>query len=172
MRAPRAAGHVPEPGNNARGGRPGPLRSASPEQVSSGVCLQPRSKAPCRRLAKHSHGLRMRSAAVLGYALESFVDVWSSILVLYRFWDDKTEAEATRHRERLASFGISLTVRARIAHCTALSSFPMTCVPERGKGHSQLTKSTGGEGTPPLMASQHCALPDAKTAKRCVTASS
>ena len=54
----------------------------------------------------------MRSAAVLGYALESFVDVWSSILVLYRFWDDKTEAEATRHRERLASFGISLTVRA------------------------------------------------------------
>lgn len=49
---------------------------------------------------------------MLGYSLESFVDVWSSILVLYRFWDDKVEAEVTRQREKLASFGISLTVRA------------------------------------------------------------
>ena len=64
----------------------------------------------------------MRSAAVLGYALESFVDVWSSILVLYRFWDDKTEAEAMRHRERLASFGISLTVRARLQYALHLQS--------------------------------------------------
>ena len=52
-----------------------------------------------------------RSAAVLGYALESFVDVWSSVLVLYRFWDDRVEPEAARQRERRASFGISLTVR-------------------------------------------------------------
>jgi hypothetical protein len=54
----------------------------------------------------------LRSAAVLGYALESFVDVWSSVLVLYRFWDDRVEPEAARQRERRASFGISLTVRA------------------------------------------------------------
>ncbi|KAK9827652.1 hypothetical protein WJX81_004004 [Elliptochloris bilobata] len=51
----------------------------------------------------------LNSAAVLGFALESFVDVWSSVLVLYRFWDDKVEAEATRQRERLASLGISIT---------------------------------------------------------------
>ena len=52
------------------------------------------------------------SAAVLGYALESFVDVWSSILVLWRFWDDRSsEAPTTRcQREKLASFGISLSV--------------------------------------------------------------
>lgn len=57
-------------------------------------------------------GCHMRSAAVLGYALESFVDVWSSILVLWRFWGDGSNdsAAAMVRREKYASFGISLSV--------------------------------------------------------------
>ncbi|EIE25383.1 hypothetical protein COCSUDRAFT_61602 [Coccomyxa subellipsoidea C-169] len=55
--------------------------------------------------------LALDSAAVLGYALESFVDVWSSLLVLWRFWDDRsTDASGTAlQREKCASFGISLS---------------------------------------------------------------
>ncbi len=57
------------------------------------------------------------SAAVLGYALESFVDVWSSILVLWRFWGDGSSeaAAAMAQREKWASFGISMSVSARIS---------------------------------------------------------
>lgn len=56
----------------------------------------------------------MCSAAVLGYALESFVDVWSSILVLWRFWGDGSSeaAAAMAQREKWASFGISMSVSA------------------------------------------------------------
>lgn len=55
------------------------------------------------------------SAAVLGYALESFVDVWSSVLVLWRFWGDGSceAAAAMMRREKHASFGISLSVRPK-----------------------------------------------------------
>ena len=57
--------------------------------------------------------LLLCSAAVLGYALESFVDVWSSVLVLWRFWGDGSceAAAAMMRREKHASFGISLSVR-------------------------------------------------------------
>lgn len=56
------------------------------------------------------------SVALLGYGLESFVDVWSSVLVLWRFSGSKnSEDENTKHtafdkREQRASFGISITV--------------------------------------------------------------
>ncbi|CAL8460617.1 g146 [Coccomyxa elongata] len=55
--------------------------------------------------------LALDSAAVLGYALESFVDVWSSILVLWRFWDDRSTdvSGMALQREKFASFGISLS---------------------------------------------------------------
>ena len=58
------------------------------------------------------------SAAVLGYALESFVDVWSSVLVLWRFWGDGSceAAAAMMRREKHASFGISLSVRTNHRH--------------------------------------------------------
>jgi hypothetical protein len=39
------------------------------------------------------------SAAVLGYALESFVDVWSSVLVLWRFWGDGSHDAAGKARQ-------------------------------------------------------------------------
>jgi hypothetical protein len=53
------------------------------------------------------------SSALLGYGLESLVDVWSSILVLWRFWGDP-EGEGsyfltTRRREARASVGIAFT---------------------------------------------------------------
>ena len=56
---------------------------------------------------------RMCSSALLGYGLESLVDVWSSILVLWRFWGDP-EGEGsyflvTRRREARASVGIAVT---------------------------------------------------------------
>jgi hypothetical protein len=62
--------------------------------------------------------LSLCSAAVLGYALESFVDVWSSILVLWRFWGDGSceAAAAMMRREKYASFGISLSVRNNHRH--------------------------------------------------------
>ena len=58
------------------------------------------------------------SAAVLGYALESFVDVWSSVLVLWRFWGDGSceAAAAMMRREKHASFGISLSVCTNHRH--------------------------------------------------------
>lgn len=59
------------------------------------------------------------SAAVLGYALESFVDVWSSVLVLWRFWGDGSSeaAAAMAQREKWASFGISMSVCNPIPLC-------------------------------------------------------
>lgn len=53
---------------------------------------------------------------MLGYALESFVDVWSSILVLWRFWGDGSSeaAAAMMRREKYASFGISLSVSTSV----------------------------------------------------------
>eukprot|EP01026_Neomeris_dumetosa_P058597 TRINITY_DN54622_c0_g1_i2.p2 TRINITY_DN54622_c0_g1~~TRINITY_DN54622_c0_g1_i2.p2 ORF type:complete len:243 (-),score=25.89 TRINITY_DN54622_c0_g1_i2:246-974(-) len=51
-----------------------------------------------------------RSVALLGYSLESFVDVWSSILVLWRFWSSsEADAESMRRREKQASVGIAFT---------------------------------------------------------------
>eukprot|EP00210_Caulerpa_lentillifera_P001861 g1790.t1 len=61
------------------------------------------------------------SVALLGYGLESFVDVWSSVLVLWRFSgdnnnddDDGVESNnkhtAFNKREQKASFGIAITV--------------------------------------------------------------
>ena len=63
------------------------------------------------------------SAAVLGYALESFVDVWSSVLVLWRFWGDGSceAAAAMMRREKHASFGISLSVRTYIFYYKRIS---------------------------------------------------
>jgi len=60
----------------------------------------------------------MSSAAVLGYALESFVDVWSSLLVLWRFWDDRTTDASgiALQREKFASFAISLSVKGLTPH--------------------------------------------------------
>lgn len=54
-----------------------------------------------------------QSSALLGYALEALVDVWSSILVLWRFWKDP-DGEGhyfliTRRRESRASVGIAFT---------------------------------------------------------------
>jgi len=53
------------------------------------------------------------SVSLLGYGLESFVDVWSSVLVLWRFWS--TDANSSHkqtifnQREQRASFGIAVT---------------------------------------------------------------
>lgn len=50
------------------------------------------------------------SPSLLGYALESFVDVWSSVLVLWRFWsEDFEEQEHSRlyRKEKKASVGIA-----------------------------------------------------------------
>lgn len=50
------------------------------------------------------------SSSLLGYALESFVDVWSSILVLWRFWSedsDKQESRSLYAKEKKASVGIA-----------------------------------------------------------------
>lgn len=60
------------------------------------------------------------SSALFGYALEALVDVWSSVLVLYRFWNDPDGEgayfEITRRRETRASVGIAFTfVLASIA---------------------------------------------------------
>lgn len=67
--------------------------------------------------------LSLCSAAVLGYALESFVDVWSSVLVLWRFWGDGSceAAAAMMRREKYASFGISLSVRKNHRHKICLT---------------------------------------------------
>eukprot|EP01025_Chloroclados_australasicus_P038593 TRINITY_DN3983_c0_g1_i6.p1 TRINITY_DN3983_c0_g1~~TRINITY_DN3983_c0_g1_i6.p1 ORF type:complete len:248 (+),score=8.85 TRINITY_DN3983_c0_g1_i6:56-745(+) len=51
-----------------------------------------------------------KSVALLGYALESFVDVWSSVLVLWRFWKvNDLEGETTKRREKQAQVGIAFT---------------------------------------------------------------
>jgi hypothetical protein len=59
--------------------------------------------------------ISLESAAVLGYALESFVDVFSSVLVLWRFSGDDarlvSDEGVAAGRERIANFGISLSVR-------------------------------------------------------------
>lgn len=53
------------------------------------------------------------SSALLGYGLEALVDVWSSILVLWRFWNDPDgEGQyflVTKRREDRASVGIAFT---------------------------------------------------------------
>lgn len=53
------------------------------------------------------------SSALLGYGLEALVDVWSSVLVLWRFWNDPDgEGQyflVTRRREQRASVGIAVT---------------------------------------------------------------
>ncbi|KAK3263151.1 hypothetical protein CYMTET_28028, partial [Cymbomonas tetramitiformis] len=54
------------------------------------------------------------SAATLGYALESFVDVFSSAIVLWRFWEDSpSESVAFQRsmasREKRASVAIAIT---------------------------------------------------------------
>lgn len=55
----------------------------------------------------------MCSSALLGYGLEALVDVWSSVLVLWRFWNDPDgEGQyflVTRRREQRASVGIAVT---------------------------------------------------------------
>ena len=55
-----------------------------------------------------------RSAALVAYGLESFVDLWASVLVLWRFWEDEdTEAGMRKNhdREARADVGIAFTVR-------------------------------------------------------------
>jgi len=53
------------------------------------------------------------SVSLLGYGLESFVDVWSSVLVLWRFWDKDSDNSHKQtifnQREQRASFGIAIT---------------------------------------------------------------
>ena len=56
------------------------------------------------------------SAALVAYGLESFVDLWASVLVLWRFWEDEdTEAGMRKNhdREARADVGIAFTVSAR-----------------------------------------------------------
>lgn len=57
--------------------------------------------------------IRADSAALLAYGLESFVDLWASALVLWRFWDDADSAAGLKHnsdREERANIGIAATV--------------------------------------------------------------
>lgn len=66
-------------------------------------------------------GIIVHSAALVAYGLESFVDLWASVLVLWRFWDDEdTEAGMRRNhdREARANVGIAFTFVA-IAIITA-----------------------------------------------------
>lgn len=52
------------------------------------------------------------SAALLAYGLESFVDLWASGLVLWRFWDDADSDAGLKHnldREERANVGIAAT---------------------------------------------------------------
>ena len=54
------------------------------------------------------------SAALVAYGLESFVDLWASVLVLWRFWEDETTEAGMRKnhdRENRADVGIAFTVR-------------------------------------------------------------
>jgi len=55
----------------------------------------------------------IKSSAMLGFALESFVDVFSSVLVLWRFWHggskDPAVAAKLASREKRASVGIAIT---------------------------------------------------------------
>ena len=54
-----------------------------------------------------------RSAALVAYGLESFVDLWASVLVLWRFWEDETTEAGMRKnhdRENRADVGIAMTV--------------------------------------------------------------
>ncbi|GMH32247.1 hypothetical protein BSKO_00081 [Bryopsis sp. KO-2023] len=53
------------------------------------------------------------SVSLLGYALESFVDVFSSVLVLWRFWSDDIEKHEQKRlfkKEKKASLGIAATL--------------------------------------------------------------
>jgi hypothetical protein len=58
-------------------------------------------------------GMAWCSTALLGYSLEALVDVWSSVLVLWRFWKDPDGEGSyflvTQRRESRASVGISFT---------------------------------------------------------------
>ena len=51
----------------------------------------------------------------MGYGLESFVDLWASVLVVWRLWDDEDTVEGQRRnnsREAKANVGIAVTVGA------------------------------------------------------------
>ncbi len=52
------------------------------------------------------------SAALIAYGLESFVDLFASVLVLWRFWDDASNEagmKANLDREERANVGIAAT---------------------------------------------------------------
>ena len=57
--------------------------------------------------------LMFKSAATLGYALDSFVDIISSVIVVWRFWGDGSnnprDAARLALREKRASVGIAFT---------------------------------------------------------------
>jgi len=62
------------------------------------------------------------SAALVAYGLESFVDLWASVLVLWRFWEDETTEAGMRKnhdRENRADVGIAFTVSALAGSCHA-----------------------------------------------------
>ncbi len=64
-----------------------------------------------------------RSAALVAYGLESFVDLWASVLVLWRFWEDETTEAGMRKnhdRENRADVGIAFTVGS--AECCYLGA--------------------------------------------------
>ena len=47
------------------------------------------------------------SSATLGYALENFVDLFSSLIVVWRFWGKEDDNEKLEHREKRASIAIA-----------------------------------------------------------------
>ena len=58
----------------------------------------------------------------MAYGLESFVDLWASVLVLWRFWEDETTEAGMRKnhdRENRADVGIAWTVGLPAGSCTA-----------------------------------------------------
>ena len=105
------------------------------------------------------------SSALLGYGLESLVDVWSSILVLWRFWDDP-EGEGsyfvtTQRRESRASVGIAFTFVV-IGYITCwqvrcgLASAAASCVCMKGVAGEAVCDALSSASLP-ACASMHAA---------------
>lgn len=88
------------------------------------------------------------SSALLGYALEALVDVWSSVLVLWRFWKDPDGEGSyflvTRRRESRASVGIAFTF-VIIGYVTCWQARP-SIAPRLCKGDACATVPAGAPG--------------------------
>jgi hypothetical protein len=92
------------------------------------------------------------SAALVAYGLESFVDLWASVLVLWRFWEDEdTEAGMRKNhdREARADVGIAFTVSSRpvMMHWPGLRrSGRLPCTPGQGVRTACTSSAMGAPG--------------------------